>query len=278
MPQTSDPIPQTNETIAAGELLAFANHLADTAADVTLRHFRTAPAVDDKSGGGAALFDPVTEADRGAERAMVDEIVAHHPDHGIHGEEYGVRNAGAPLTWVLDPVDGTRGFVMGTPLWGTLIGLVEDGRARLGIMDQPYLGERFVGLGDRAEFRRNGGEPRPLVTSSRQHLADAYLTTTAPELFTDAPDADAFARLSAQTKTTRYGLDCYGYCLLAMGFIDVIAETGLKAYDIVALIPIIEGAGGVVTDWDGGTAIHGGRILASANAALHDQAMAVLNG
>lgn len=256
--------------------LAFFNRLADAAATVSLAGFRAPIRIDDKGLGEASddvvrRYDPVTEADRGAERAMRDLIEAEYPDHGIHGEEYGTVRSDAEHVWVLDPIDGTRSFIAGVPLWGTLIGLLSGGRPAFGMMAQPYIGERFFGDGKGAWYRGPHGEGQ-LRTRGCPTLAGATLFTTTPALF-DRDERPAYDAVEAKAKLARYGTDCYGYCMLAAGQADLVIESGLQAYDIVALVPIVEGAGGVVTTWTGGAPSEGGRIVASGDPALHEQAL-----
>lgn len=263
--------PAASQTAA---LIAFADRLADASAEAILPHFRQNTAVDDKPGMGK--FDPVTIADREAERVMRELIEAERPDHGIVGEEFGNKPASSPHTWVLDPIDGTRAFIMGMPLWGTLIGALEDGVPVAGIMNQPFTGERFIGTADRAVCRR-GGEETILATSKTSSLENTLLASTSPEMFSEGREVEAFERVSGKCRMTRYGGDCYAYCMLAAGQLDLVVEAGLNSYDIVALIPIVEGAGGVVTTWDGGSAAEGGQIVAAANADLHQYALDCLN-
>jgi myo-inositol-1(or 4)-monophosphatase len=257
--------------------LELAHDLADRAGVAVLRHFRRRMAVEDKAQAGQR-YDPVTAADRAAERVMRAAIARACPDHGIVGEELPPRTGAGRLQWVLDPIDGTRAFIMGSPLWGTLIGLVEDGVPILGLMDQPFLRERFWGAGGRAHLRDGDGRTRRLHTRPCAGLAEAVLTSTHPDLFEAREEAAAFARVKDKARLTRYGGDCYGYCLLAAGFVDLILEAGLKAYDIVPLIPIIEAAGGTVTTWDGGPAAGGGRIIAAGDARVHAEALALIGG
>jgi len=255
-------------------LLDFAHALADISGAIIRPYFRKPLAVANKAGKGA--FDPVTEADRAAERAMRKALTERWPGHGLIGEELGSTDAGARFRWVLDPIDGTRAFIMGSPLWGTLIGLLDGEEAMLGLMDQPITGERFWSGAAAAHFRNGSGKPRRLKTRACTSLGDATLTTTHPDLFAKGREADGFARLAARVRMTRYGGDCYGYCLLAAGFVDLVVEAGLKTHDVVALIPIIERAGGRITTWDGGPAIEGGRVVAAGDARLHAQALAIL--
>ncbi len=252
-------------------LLAFADTLADAARAAILPFFRAAHGLENKAAIG---FDPVTEADRAAEAAMRALIEAHYPDHGISGEEFGEKPSKDGHVWALDPIDGTRAFIAGLPLWGVLIGLSYRGEPLIGVMDQPYLGERFRGWPGGAHLITRDGV-RPLSTRPCASLGDAIAATTDPFLFQGA-ERDAFERVRASAKLTRYGCDCYAYCMVAAGSIDLVVESGLKTHDIAALIPIIAGAGGRVTTWDGGDALSGGRILACGDARAGDAAMALL--
>ena len=250
------------------DFVMFAHQLADNAGSVILPHFRGAGAVSNKA---EQTFDPVTEADRAAEQIMRAMIRETYPEHGIHGEEFSDVPAHGPYRWILDPIDGTRSFILGLPSWGTLIGLSAQTVPMVGMMDQPYVKERFWGSKAGAFFRGRQGE-RQIHTRRCASLADAVLTATAPDMF-DPADAERFRGLSAQVRMTRFGGDCYLYCLLAMGLIDIVAEASLKAFDIAPLVPIIEAAGGIVTTWDGGDPANGGRILAVGDPALHEAAM-----
>lgn len=257
-------------------LLDAAHAMADASGPVILRHFRKRLDVENKETDGG--FDPVTVADRGAERAIAKVLAARFPEHGLIGEEYGVTRPDAHHRWVVDPIDGTRSFIIGSPMWGTLIGLLEGDAPLLGVLDQPYTGERFWS-GDKASYVRSiGGKTRKIETRACTDLATAIVATTHPDLFTAGKEAKAFDRVKRASRMTRYGGDCYSYGLLAAGLIDVIIETGLKSYDIVAVIPIIERAGGRVTTWDGKSAANGGRILATGDPALHDRVLELLNG
>ncbi|MFO1187251.1 MAG: histidinol-phosphatase [Alphaproteobacteria bacterium] len=258
------------------ELLKFAGALADAAAKVTLSHFRMPLAVDNKRAGG---FDPVTAADRGAEDAIRRLIEDHHPEHGILGEEAGHRSGQSELTWVIDPIDGTRAFITGSPLWGTLIALNDGERAVIGLLDQPFLKERFWGVSlptwREAGIVSSSGRSA-LTTRACARLADAVLSTTTIEMFQGA-ERRAFEGLMGRARLTRFGGDCYQYGLLALGFMDLVVETSLAPYDIQALIPIIEGAGGAVTDWQGRAADQGGSIVAAGDPRTHAVALEVLN-
>lgn len=256
------------------ELLSVANELAEVAREATLAHFRTRSL--DINSKSAIRFDPVTEADRAAERAMRAILASRRPQDGILGEEFGPVAGSSGLTWVLDPVDGTRAFLSGTPTWGVLIGLRDQHGVRLGVIDQPYTAERFVGGLGMARLDGPRGA-MPLQTLSPRPLSEAVLFTTFPEVGTEA-EARAFHRLAGRVRLTRYGLDCYAYALLALGQIDLVVEAGLQPYDIVAPIGVIEAAGGIVTDWTGGPALDGGRVLAAANREIHAAALDILAG
>lgn len=253
-------------------LIETAEALADAARAAILPHFR-APglAVDNKHADG---FDPVTVADHAAEQAMRAVLAERRPLDAIVGEEFGASPGTSGLTWVLDPIDGTRAFVSGTTSWGVLIAVGGAGGPQLGVIDQPYIGERF--LGGFGEAWVDGPTGRaPLATRQRVRLEQATLFTTFPEVGTDAERA-AFERLAGQVQLTRYGLDCYAYALLAAGHIDLVVEAGLKSYDVQAPIAVVEAAGGIATDWHGGKAHDGGQIIAAANRDIHAAALAVL--
>ena len=253
-------------------LAAFADRLADAASDSIMPHFRAAASVESK---GTAGFDPVTIADRGAETAMRRLINATYPDHGIVGEEHGNENSDAEFVWVLDPIDGTRAFITGLPVWGTLIGLLHEGRPVLGMMAQAFTRERFAGDGARAWYRGPDGHTAALRTRECTALNAASLFTTTPAMF-NGDDRATYDRVEKAVRLARYGCDCYAYCMVAAGHADLVIEAGLKPYDIVALIPIITGAGGRVTDWQGNGAASGGRIVASGDARLHAAVIAEL--
>lgn len=246
--------------------------MAEAARDVTLRYFRTPMTIDSKR----ADFDPVTVADRAAEQAMREILARERPDDAILGEEGGTTPGTSGLTWVLDPIDGTRGFISGTPTWGVLIGVQDATGPVFGIIDQPFTGERFTGAPNGATWMREA-ERHAITVSTVETLADATLLTTFPEVGTLAEGA-AFRRVSEHCKLTRYGLDCYGYALLAAGHVDLVIEAGLQAYDIAAPIAVIQAAGGIVTDWQGGPAHNGGTCIAAATPALHAAALDLLNG
>jgi len=260
----------------AEELLAFAHRLADAAAKVTLAHFRTPLSVGNKSEDG---FDPVTEADRGAETAIRALIEKTYPGHGILGEEHGASRSRDGFTWVIDPIDGTRSFITGSPLWGTLIALNDGERPVIGVLDQPFLKERFWGVSmpDWREAAIETPEKRlSLATRACPRLADAALSTTTIEMFKGL-EREQFEALMSRVRLLRFGGDCYQYGLLAHGFMDLVAETRLAPYDIQALIPIIEGAGGAVTNWQGGPADQGGNVVAAGDPRTHAEALEILS-
>jgi histidinol phosphatase-like enzyme (inositol monophosphatase family) len=254
----------------------FFRRIADVAGAETLPRFRRFGDVLNKLEGG---FDPVTEADREAEQAIRALIRAEHPRHGILGEEFGSENASSEHIWVIDPIDGTRSYISGIPLWGTLVGLTHKGNAVAGMMAQPFIGELFYATGGEAWYEgpHGGSEARQrLSTRKTARLADATLCTTTPALF-QGDRRVAYDRLEKSVRLARYGTDCYAYTMLAAGNIDLVVEVGLQAYDIVALIPIIEAAGGMVTEWNGGPAEDGGGIVAAATPQLHAEAMEMLH-
>ncbi|HTS90877.1 MAG TPA: histidinol-phosphatase [Stellaceae bacterium] len=256
-------------TIEPG-LLAFANELAEIAGTIARRYFRKGVAVDDK-----ADRSPVTVADREAEAALRAAIERAYPADGILGEEHGAVRLDARRVWVLDPIDGTKSFISGVPLFGTLIALVEAGEPVLGVIDQPISRERWLGARGHATTLSGA----PVRTRSCPTLGAATLYATSPDMFTGA-EAQSFARLKSAVKLARFGADCYAYGLLAAGFIDVVVEASLKPYDYLAMVPVIEGAGGSIVDWEGrklglGS---GGRILACGDPTLLPSAHALLAG
>jgi histidinol phosphatase-like enzyme (inositol monophosphatase family) len=252
--------------------LEIANKMADAARLAILPFFRRSDLeAENKETAG---FDPVTVADRAAELAMREILDAERPDDGILGEEFGVKAGTSGRTWVLDPIDGTRGFISGTPTWGVLIALSKEDGPVLGVIDQPYIQERFWGFDGQAAVRGPMGEAK-LATRANATLADATVFTTFPEVG-EPTDQAGFQAVSQKAKLTRYGMDCYAYALLAAGQVDLVIEAGLNAYDIQAPIAVIEAAGGIVTDWRGGPGHDGGRALAAANPTIHAQALEIL--
>jgi myo-inositol-1(or 4)-monophosphatase len=257
------------------ELIALAHRLADASGAVIRPYFRQPMDVAHKP--GAHAFDPVTAADRGAEKALRELIARERPDDAILGEEFGETKGRNEYRWVLDPLDGTRAFITGRHEWGSLIALEKKGAPVLGILDQPVLGERFIGVNGAAHFVQSG-QSKQLKTRACASLADAVLCATDPSDYFSPAQQAAFARVKKKARMTRYGGDCYIFAMLAMGFVDVIVEAGFKEWDAAALIPIVEGAGGVMTDWKGGPAISGQTILAAGDKRLHAEAMALLAG
>jgi histidinol-phosphatase len=256
------------------ELTAFGLELAEAAAERIMPFFRKANRIEVKAG---AVWDPVTEADRAGEQAIRRLIEARFPDHGIIGEEYGAKDGGSGFTWILDPIDGTRAFICGMPTWATLIGLNYENKPSIGIMHQPFVGETFYGNPSGAWSRYRGGAAKLAVRIPRP-LSEATLTTTAPELYRDEADKAVLSRLSSATRLTRYGGDAYFFCLLAAGQVDIAMDPRMEIYDIAPLIPIIEGAGGVVATWTGGDASKGGNIISASSRKLLDQAIGVIAG
>ncbi|SNS21467.1 histidinol-phosphatase [Antarctobacter heliothermus] len=256
------------------EVIETAEALADAAGKVILPYFRQHGLATENKATGAA-FDPVTVADRAAERAMRDLLAQRRPNDAILGEEYGTSAGDSGLTWVLDPIDGTRGFMSGTPTWGVLIAVRDAQGPLYGVIDQPYTQERFRGGLGRAEFAGPHGAGA-LGTRTTGQLDQAILFTTFPEVGT-LDDRAGFERVAAQVKLVRYGMDCYAYALLAAGQIDLVIEAGLQTYDIMAPIAVIEAAGGIVTNWEGGPVHEGGRAVAAATPQVHAAALDLLH-
>ena len=255
------------------DLTRFALELSRAAAKEILPHFRQNAAVEVKQ---ARDWDPVTEGDRAGERAIRHLIEKHYPQHGIIGEEYGTKTGSSGLTWVLDPIDGTRAFVIGLPSWATLIGLYQDGKPLLGVMCQPFVGDTFYGNPEGA-WLDHRGDTQAIKVGSGRSLGDCMVGTTSPYLYRDNA-AQPFERLRLGTKTVRYGLDCYAYALMAAGHLDIAMDPALHIYDIAALIPIVTGAGGVVGSWSGNDPATGGNVLCASSQKLLDEAIAVMNG
>jgi histidinol phosphatase-like enzyme (inositol monophosphatase family) len=251
------------------ELVALAHSLADAARPIAQRYFRTQIKIDDKSDAS-----PVTIADREAETVMRELLTRHVPDHGVFGEEYGAVRTDADYVWVLDPIDGTKAFITGLPIFGTLIALLHKGRPVMGIIDQPIQKERWFGTdGERSTF--NG---RPIATRACSGLANAYMYSTAPEMFRNTDITRRHETLAKKVKLFRWGGDCYAYGLLASGHVDLVVENGLKLYDFAALVPVIKNAGGVITDWQGKELdMHSdGAVIAAGDPAIHRAARDLL--
>ena len=255
--------------------LEFATGIVEQAGQIALGYFRRPLAIENKLGDG--LFDPVTVADREIEHFLGSRIRERFPDHGIVGEEHGILEGRSRYSWIIDPIDGTRAFISGVPAWGILLGLRENERCIAGVVHQPYLEETFCGSAGQGWLLRRG-ERRVLACRREARLADAILYCTHPGMFGNATDLAAFQRVAERCRLMRYGGDCYAYCLLAAGHLDLVIETELKPHDVAALIPIVRGAGGIITTWEGGPPQQGGRIIAAGDARIHEAAMAKLKG
>jgi histidinol phosphatase-like enzyme (inositol monophosphatase family) len=258
----------------ASQIIQTAHEMADAARKAIMPLFRSADLVADNK--RPADFDPVTQADRAAELAMRHILARQRPDDAILGEEYGAAAGTSGLTWILDPIDGTRAFISGATSWGVLIGLSDGQDVIYGMIDQPYIGERFEGGLGCARMAGPHGT-RALQVRRDVPLDQATLMTTFPEVGTIAEGA-AFCRVADQVRLTRYGLDCYAYALLALGQIDLVIEAGLQSYDIAGPMAVVQAAGGIVTDWQGGPAAQGGQVIAAATPQLHRAAMTLLAG
>jgi myo-inositol-1(or 4)-monophosphatase len=255
------------------ELEDFALELAHTAGGIAQAHFRQPVTVENK---GVSSFDPVTNADRAIERVLRTAIVARYPEHGIVAEEEGERPGSGEYTWFIDPIDGTRAFMTGSPLWGTLIGLTRGRKPLFGLLAQPVLEEVFFGGPSGSWLIKTERRDR-LRSRACTSLAAAVLASTHPDMFSGA-QAAAFDALRARCLLTRFGGDCYNYAMLAAGYLDLVVEGQLKPYDIVPLLPVLEGAGCVVTDWDGRPPLAGGNVIAAGSRALHQATLELLRG
>lgn len=251
--------------------LPTAHAMADLAALQTLPQFRNLGKVENKQ-ADAKTYDPVTEADRNAEKVMRDHLTSAWPDHQIIGEEFGISGE-SDMQWILDPIDGTRSFVSGVPVWGTLIGLYDHGQAVIGLMDQPFTGERFYAAKNQGAYYRRNDELSPIRVRTCERLSDAVIASTSPYLFEDKFRENQWQHIEQQAPILRYGGDCYNYAMVAMGQIDAVIEPGLNIYDIAALIPIIEEAGGVITNWQGERPEPGGNIIACGDQRLHEEVL-----
>ena len=257
--------------ISTLELTDFLNELCEVSKVETLSRFRKPVDITNKLDEG---FDPVTQADKAAEKAIRNLILERYNNHGILGEEYGATNPDAQYQWIIDPIDGTKAFISGLPTWGTLIGLYFEGKPHAGVMYQPFTDERYICDGEKSVLV-HGERVLSLETSETDRLCDATIMTTSPALFDDE-ELEQYTKVESACRLPRYGTDCYAYCLLASGHIDLVVEAGLNAYDIAALIPIVERAGGIFTNWQGGSAAQGGQVLVAANEKLHQQALEIL--
>ncbi len=272
-----------DDTLSTADIntyLSFANRLADASATITLPLFRALTTISNKETNGS--YDPVTEADIEAERIMRDMIIKNFPQHSILGEEFGTTENHSDFKWVLDPIDGTRSFITGKPLWGSLIALCYKNRPFLGIMDQPFTQERFIGVYDNTHtgtslsFLRHKELETPLFTHSCSVLSDAILATTSPVYFDDT-STPIWQNISQQARFVSYGGDCYNYAMLATGHIDAIIEQSVHVYDIFALIPLIESAGGIISNWQGTPFKAGDNVLACGDATLHKYLLNILS-
>jgi len=270
--------PLRSSSTDRAELLSAANAAADAARVAALRHFRRAD-LGAENKGGAGAYDPVTEGDRETEAVIRAVLAKRRPNDAIRGEEQSDTPGDSGVTWVIDPIDGTRSYLSGSPTWGVLIAASDRDGPVIGLIDQPHIAERFIGdLYDdplAGAFYHHGGARRRLKTRPCAGIEDAVLFTTFPEVGSPR-EREAFERVKARARLTRYGLDCYAYALLAAGHVDLVIEAGLQAYDVQALMPVIQAAGGLITAWDGGDCRNGGQVLAAGDPAIHAAAMALL--
>ena len=262
-----------NPRTSAG-YMPFLEDLIEQAGEIPLKYFRSDLVVTDKHLKGES-FDPVTRADRETEEFIRARIAAEFPDHTIIGEEFGTTQGTASLTWLIDPIDGTRGFISGTPMWGVLVGLKQADECLAGAMRQPYTGETWIGDGSTAHFISR--EQRSRITVREQApLAEAIVCCTHPAMYPTEAAREKFMSVVAECRFSRYGTECLGYGMLASGYVDLVIEGGLSAYDIMPLIPIVEGAGGIISDWQGNAALNGGLIVAASGERLHEEVLQYL--
>ena len=255
-----------------------AYNLVQEAGRIALQYFRQPLTVENKLSG--TDFDPVTEADKAVERHIREGLAQTFPGHTLEGEEFGISQGDSDYHWIIDPIDGTRAFMTGVPGWGILLGLRQGDQNVLGMMHQPFLGETYIGSGvgdDRLGELRTAAAVHPLIARATDEIEQACLYSTHPDMFS-VVELAAYQRVAEQVKLMRYGGDCYSYCMLALGQIDLVVESGLQRYDIMPLIPVVEAAGGVVTSWEGGDASAGGQVVAAANRELHEKALGLLRG
>ncbi|NKB39252.1 MAG: histidinol-phosphatase [Gammaproteobacteria bacterium] len=255
-------------------LTDFVTDIARDSGEIALKYFRSDLKVENKQSDGK--FDPVTLADTEIEAFLRDKISAKYPGHSIVGEEEGETRGSEPFKWFIDPIDGTRGFVAGSPMWGTLVGVMENDLCVAGVMNQPFLNETFVGSETGAFLINNQGK-KQIKCSETEKISDAVLCCTHLSMFHTGKALDRFVRIAESCRFSRFGTDCYGYGMLAHGFVDLIVESSLKSFDIMALIPIVEAAGGVVSNWQGDSVAMGGDVVAAATPALHEQALKFLS-
>lgn len=264
-----------NDPPTSAGYLAFLEELIEQAGEISLKYFRSDLAVTDKHAKGEA-FDPVTRADRETEEFIRARIAAEYPGHAIIGEELGVKEGDGPYTWLIDPIDGTRGFISGTPMWGVLVGLKRGDECLAGAMRQPCLGETWTGDGRTAYFIRQRERTRIRVREYAS-LDDAIVCCTHPAMYPSDAAREKFMGIVDRCRFSRYGTECLGYGMLASGYVDLVIEGGLSAYDIMPLIPIVEGAGGIITGWQGNAAHDGGLVVAATNKRLHQEVLELLN-
>lgn len=261
----------TDQSVA--EALSFAQLAMQGAGEIALRYFRQPLEVDNKLDGDS--FDPVTCADREVEAYLREELGRRYPEFGIIGEEDGITPGNSDINWVIDPIDGTKAFISGFPTWGILLGLQQGDRVLAGLMHQPATGELFFGSMAGA-FLQHKGQMVAMQARQNVRLEEALLYCTHESMFANQDNLAAFRRVSAEARLQRFGGDCYAYCMLALGQIDLVIEDTLQPYDIVPLIPIIEAAGGVVTDAQRKTPVAGGFVVAAANRQLYEEVMALI--
>ena len=264
-----------NNTQAAAEYLVFLETMIEQAGEISLKHFRGNLTVTDKRQKGKA-YDPVTQADRETEEFIRQRISEEYPDHAIVGEEFGAKGGAGSFTWLIDPIDGTRGFISGSPMWGVLVGLKQADECLVGGMRQPYVKETYLGDGDTAYFIR-GGERKRIKVRRSESLDKSIVCCTHPSMYPTDETREKFMHVASRCRFSRFGTECLGYGMLAGGYVDLVIEGGLSAYDIMPLIPIVEGAGGIITDWQGNTAVNGGMIIAAAGKKLHGEVLELLN-
>ena len=264
-----------NNDQTAADYMLFLEKLIKQAGEISLKYFRSDLVVTDKHQEGEA-FDPVTRADRETEEFIRQRIDEAYPDHSIIGEEFGAKSGTGSYTWLIDPIDGTRGFISGTPMWGVLVGLKRGDECLVGAMRQPYTGETWTGNGSTAYFLCRQQRTR-IGVRERVDLDEAIVCCTHPAMYPTDEAREKFMSVIARCRFSRYGTECLGYGMLACGYVDLVIEGGLSPYDIMPLIPIVEGAGGIITDWQGNTAVNGGMVIAAASERLHGEALELLN-
>jgi histidinol phosphatase-like enzyme (inositol monophosphatase family) len=254
------------------EFNKFANNLANRAREISLKYFRKKIKIKNKLNDG---FDPVTYADTKIQKELNKLILENYPDHSIVGEEESFIKKGT-FEWCIDPIDGTKSYIQGVPLWGTLISLSKNKKIILGLADIPSLDERYIGY-DCIAYKISNGKKTMLNAKNTRSLSKAFLNTTSPYLFKNKKDQKSFENLSRHVKSTRLGGDCYSYCLLADGLVDVVVESGLNPWDIRALEPIIKNSGGTIRTWENKSIFNGGRIIAACNQDLFNKCRKILN-